>query len=339
MQVFRSEIKVGLLILVSLVLLVAGIFMVSNLRTLWEDRKSYVLLFPTADGVTKGSPVWYAGLAVGEVTRVRIAGEANDRIAVTVRVHPDARVRSDSHVSIRSHGMMGAKYIEISPGSPDAPELRSGETIEGRSQASLSDVIETGRRVADHLVELVQETYALVREIRSESALKEAVQNAGEFLADLRDQGRQMRPVLKKLGTFADSLDETGKNLKRVSGDGGKELTALLGELRETNRGLQQKLESLEKRLDGTLATAGSGLSEAEGCVKDVRSMLIASEDDIAALLRHLKETARNLEHLSEDLRAHPWKIIRKGERVSVETGSAGTDLWREKGRIGPYDR
>ena len=62
MQVFRSEIKVGLLVLISFVLFVIGIFVVSDVRSLWDKKKTLTILFEYADGITAGSPVWYAGL-------------------------------------------------------------------------------------------------------------------------------------------------------------------------------------------------------------------------------------------------------------------------------------
>lgn len=116
MQVFRSEIKVGLLVLVAFILFVVGVFVVSDVRSLWDKKKTLTILFQYADGITKGAPVWYAGFEVGGVKDIRIATGVADRIAITVRVSPDAQVRKDSRAEIRSLGMMGAKYIEISPG-------------------------------------------------------------------------------------------------------------------------------------------------------------------------------------------------------------------------------
>lgn len=332
MQVFRSEIKVGLLILISFILLLVGIFAVSDLRSVLHKKKSIVLLFPYADGITKGSPVWYAGLEVGEVTDIRIAQGTNDRIAVTVNVSPDARVRKDSRVDIRNLGMMGSKYVEISPGSPESPLLTPGETLEGKSPASLSEVIETGQQVATHLVELVQETQTLIHQIRVDAGITETIQNTNGFVTDMRDRGQELRTVLKKLNTFADSLNETGRNVTRVSGEGGKEFTALLKELRETNRELRTRLENVEGRLTETLG-------QAEGFVKGARSLVSSNEEDISSLFRYLSETSRNIEGLSEDLKAHPWKVIWKEDGTFTAHPATGTDQWRNRGRVGPFGK
>ena len=339
MQVFRSEIKVGLLILLAFALLCAGIFITSNLRTLWDNKKTLVFLFPYADGITRGSPVWYAGFEVGEVTDIRIAKEAKDRIAVTARINPMAQVRKDSSIEIRSLGMMGAKYVEISPGSSDSPEVAPGEVFEGKSPSSLSQVIETGQQVASHMVELIRETKTLVHEVRAEYSIKDVVGNANGLLVDMRGRGEDLKTLVHKLDKFADSLNVTGQHLKSATGEGGKELTTLLKELRDTNKGLQKRLENVEGQLTKTLGQAGKGFAEAEGAVKGVRSLVSSSEQDIVSLLRNLKETSHHLDALSEDLQAHPYKVIWKEEGAKDKITPKGTEQWREKGRIGPHGK
>lgn len=323
MQVFRSEIKVGLLVVISFILFVIGIFVVSDVRSLWDKKKTLVILFQYADGITAGSPVWYAGFEVGGVKDIRIAAGVADRIAITVRVSPDAQVRKDSRAEIRSLGMMGAKYVEISPGSAESPELVSGDTLEGRSPASLSEIIETGGKVASGLVDLVEEAKSLVVEVRTEYSIKETIQNANGLLTDVRQNTADLGPIMK--------------NLRRVSGEGGNELVTLIKEVRETNRDMQKRLGSVEAEVAKTLGEANKGLSEAENTVRGIHSILSANEDNIGSLIAHLNETSGNLEAWSEDIRLHPWKVIWKADGT-IDSGSDAAK-WREKGRIGPYGK
>jgi phospholipid/cholesterol/gamma-HCH transport system substrate-binding protein len=323
MQVFRSDVRVGLLVLISFILFVVGIFVVSDVRSLWDKKKTLTILFPYADGITAGSPVWYAGFEVGGVKNIRIAPGVSDRIAITVKISPDAKVKEDSRAEIRSLGMMGSKYIEISPGSADSPELSSGSTLEGKSPASMSEIIETGGRVAKGLVDLVQEAKELVVEVRTEYPVKETIQNANSLLDQWKASTAELGPVMS--------------NLRNVSGEGGKELVALLKEVRDTNRGLQQKLGAIETELTRTLGQATKGFAEVEQTVKGVHSVVSSNEDNMSSILAHLNETSRHLEALSEDLRLHPWKVVWKADGKLDSTSNAAE--WREKGRIGPYGK
>ncbi len=323
MQVFRSDVRVGLLVLIAFFLFVVGIFVVGDVRSLWDKKKTLTILFPYADGITAGSPVWYAGFEVGGVKNIRIASGVADRIAITVKISPEAKVKEDSRAEIRSLGMMGSKYIEISPGSSDSPELASGSTLEGKSPASMSEIIETGGKVAKGLVDLVQEAKELVVEVRTEYPVKETIQNANSLLDQWKASTAELGPVMS--------------NLRNVSGDGGKELVALLKEVRDTNRGLQQKLGTIETELTKTLGQAYKGFSEVEQTVKGVHSVVSSNEDNLASVMEHLNETSRHLEALSEDLRLHPWKVVWKTDGRLDSTSNAAE--WREKGRIGPYGK
>ena len=322
MQVFRSEIKVGLLVLISFILFVIGIFVVSDVRSLWDKKKTLVILFQYADGITAGSPVWYAGFEVGGVKDIRLAPGIADRIAITVRISPDARVRKDSRAEIRSLGMMGAKYVEISPGSPESPELTSGDVLEGKSPASLSEIIETGGKVASGLVDLVGEAKALVFEVRNEYTIKETIQNANALLVQVKEHTADLGPIMK--------------NIRQVTGQGGNEFVSLIREVRDTNKDVQKRLGSIETELTRTLGQAGQGFSEATEAAKGLRSILDANEDNIASMVSHLNETSRHLEALSEDIRLHPWKVVWKTDGA-VDASNAAQ--WREKGRIGPYGK
>jgi ABC-type transporter Mla subunit MlaD len=126
------------------------------------------------------------------------------------------------------------------------------------------------------------------------------------------------------------------KNMRHVSAEGGKELVSLIKEVRDTNKGVQQRLQTIETELTKTLGQAGRGFSEAEQAVKDVRSILSSNEDNIGSLIAHLDETTQNLAVLSEDLRLHPWKVVWKADGAGPASNAA---QWREKGRIGPYGK
>lgn len=209
------------------------------------------------------------------------------------------------------------------PGSADSPELVSGDTIEGRSPASLSEIIETGGKVASGLVDLVQEAKVLVYEVRTQYSIKETIENANGLLTDVRKNTADLGPIMK--------------NLRRVSGEGGNELVTLIKEVRDTNRDMQKRLGSVETEIVRTLGEANKGLSEAESAAKGIHSILSANEDNIGSLIAHLNETSGNLEALSEDIRLHPWKVIWKADGTLDSSSNAAQ--WREKERIGPYGK
>jgi ABC-type transporter Mla subunit MlaD len=78
------------------------------------------------------SPVRIAGVDVGQVVSVqRIAGAGSDAAVVTMHINPNGLpIHDDATVNIRPRIFLeGNFYVDLAPGDPSAPALRSGTTL------------------------------------------------------------------------------------------------------------------------------------------------------------------------------------------------------------------
>jgi phospholipid/cholesterol/gamma-HCH transport system substrate-binding protein len=81
-----------------------------------------------------GSPVTMAGVRVGEVTGIRYDSQQYKAV-VNMRIDPQFdRIPEDSYASIQTEGLLGGKYIGISPGGLDQ-YLKEGSTIDQTQSA------------------------------------------------------------------------------------------------------------------------------------------------------------------------------------------------------------
>lgn len=73
-------------------------------------------VFSNCSGLRNGSPVRIAGVEVGRVEKISL----QDYEAKTIlRIHRDVVLQKDAIASIKTAGMIGEKYIEITPGGSD----------------------------------------------------------------------------------------------------------------------------------------------------------------------------------------------------------------------------
>lgn len=94
-----------------------------------------VAKFDNADGIQVGSDVKISGVRVGEVTEVKIDPKTFTSV-VKFSVEKSVKLPSDTSASVYTNGLMGNKYISISPGGDD-DILEPGDEIQN-TQGSLN---------------------------------------------------------------------------------------------------------------------------------------------------------------------------------------------------------
>jgi phospholipid/cholesterol/gamma-HCH transport system substrate-binding protein len=72
--------------------------------------------FPSVGGLKAGSAVEIAGVEIGRVERI---GLADFQARVTLRINDGVPLQEDSIASIKTKGLIGEKFIRISPGGSD----------------------------------------------------------------------------------------------------------------------------------------------------------------------------------------------------------------------------
>jgi phospholipid/cholesterol/gamma-HCH transport system substrate-binding protein len=73
--------------------------------------------FPTVGGLKAGSTVEIAGVEIGRVDSITLDKDYQARVSMTIR--PSVKLQDDSIASIKTKGLIGEKYIRISPGASE----------------------------------------------------------------------------------------------------------------------------------------------------------------------------------------------------------------------------
>jgi phospholipid/cholesterol/gamma-HCH transport system substrate-binding protein len=111
------DLSVGVFILIGLLAL--GWLSVKLGRIELLGNRGYALVadFPSVGGLKNGSSVEIAGVEVGRVNAIVLDKDFQARVHMTIR--PDVKLQDDSIASIKTKGLIGERYIRISPGGSD----------------------------------------------------------------------------------------------------------------------------------------------------------------------------------------------------------------------------
>ena len=110
------DLGVGLFVLVGLIAL--GWMSVKLGRVDLFGNRGYVVNadFPTVGGLKAGSTIEIAGVEVGRVDRIVLQ---DYQAHVVMVIQPGVKLQDDSIASIKTKGLIGERYVRISPGGSD----------------------------------------------------------------------------------------------------------------------------------------------------------------------------------------------------------------------------
>lgn len=146
-----SEVVVGLFVVVGIVCLGYLAIKLGKLEVLGDSGYSLYADFPTVAGLKRGDPVEIAGVRVGRVESLSLA---DDRARLTLRLEDGVKVQEDAIASVRARGLIGDKFVLISPGGSDRIIPAGGRIRETESPPDIPDLI--GKLVGGDLTSKVE---------------------------------------------------------------------------------------------------------------------------------------------------------------------------------------
>src|SRR5271170_2627605 len=158
-----QSIRLGLFILLGLAILGVGVFLIGSRQSMLQPNLVVRAQFQNVGGLDEGADVRVGGIRKGTVRHIELPRDPSGRVTVVMDVakSTDDVLRGDSIASIKSAGLLGDKFVEISFGTQGNPRLTNGQTIASAPPLDISEI--TGR--ANHLLDTAQEAVSNISAI------------------------------------------------------------------------------------------------------------------------------------------------------------------------------
>lgn len=122
----RLDLTVGTFVLAGLLALAFLAMRIGAGNSVSSASTTYRASFTNLGGLASGSSVMISGVVVGRVDKVDL--DERFHAIATLRVRADLKLSADTTASIRSSGLIGEKFIALSPGGEDVL-LKTDELI------------------------------------------------------------------------------------------------------------------------------------------------------------------------------------------------------------------
>jgi phospholipid/cholesterol/gamma-HCH transport system substrate-binding protein len=319
---------VGLLIFAAGLILMVGILAVGKESRLFSRKVEYWTSFPNVSGLAEGSPVKLVGVQVGTVSEVSFPESLGEReIRVTLQVDRNyvVRIREGTQAHMKSLSYVSQeRYIELTPGDPDRPQLPAGSRIEP-GVSGLAELTEMGRGIADDVKDITSQLRELLI----------ALNQGGGLLSDMIKNPEFGRDSLEGVQKTLKSIQQVAEHVEKGDGLAGALLTdkeygrrqlAAIDDSLTSLKTLLEKINSGEGAAGALLAKGGKGEVLMENMAK-------ATEDlkAVAAQLRSGKGLAGRL--MSDDASAR--KILANLEKTTKNLESITGKVDRGEGTVG----
>ena len=198
------NVLLGIVIAIASIVFVYIIFNIGGGRGIFRSEITLLAKFSHVKGLHYGSEVSLAGLRIGVIGKITVASDESKALTVELSIMKSyrERVRKDSLATIRTQGVLGDKYIEISIGSPDLPLLNDGEWIQTEEPA---DLFTKGGNLVEDIAKQFNKGGEVDQLVRN---LNRLVTNLNTITLDL-----QQRKTTEKL---ASSFNHTDAILKKI---------------------------------------------------------------------------------------------------------------------------
>ncbi|MBI4683466.1 MAG: MCE family protein [Nitrospirae bacterium] len=339
-----AKLKVGVVITIALLIIFLAVMFAGNIGKVLTPRVMIYALVDDVKGLRDGSPVWFSGVEIGSVKAISFSVRRRVEVEMSIASDSLKYLKKDSRANIMVLGLLGDKYVEISPGSNEAEGLKAGDFISGTSQIEINDVVQASQAsiakisdfvgmleeilvriekgkgtvsrfiqdpaVYENLKEAIRELTALVRKIESGEGTMGRLINEDALYNDLSSS-------VKDIKLFAQSLKKSEGTLNKLINDPSlydrfqKASTSLdtFTQKLATSKGTVNKLiedDSLYENLNSASEKMNKVLERIDNGEGLMGSLV---KDD--ELSKELKSTIKELNVLIKDIKDHPKKYFK----------------------------
>jgi phospholipid/cholesterol/gamma-HCH transport system substrate-binding protein len=287
------EIRVGLIIIASLIIFVGTVLWIQGYRYGQENIDVYAI-FDEVGSLSKGDPVMISGLRKGKVQQLTL----NERgVLVEFTITSDVRLKEDATATVKNIGLMGERFLAVTPGKSET-DLDLINPIVGSYDTGIPEVM-------GMMGEMITELRNLVLSIKHSIASEDNLTKLSGTISNMERVTESLADYMERNG---DKLDQSAQNFltasqafRKIAVNNEKRIDTLMGDLSKSVAGIDSVVADLAQ-VAATARAFADNLENGDGTLQ----LLV----DDRRLYDDLRRAASNIDDLIKDIRSNPRKYI-----------------------------
>lgn len=216
METRANYVAVGVFVLMVLAGAFGFVYWLYSSRSI-TNRTEVDILFPgSVTGLAVGGAVYFNGIRIGEVTRLRFAGDGSTAVQATTMVDPSAPLKKDTRAELGFTGLTGIAYVSLTGGTPNAPSLFEDEEVPliAADRSAFEDLLKGARDILTKADTTFSEIEKLVTD--NAPAVSRTLQNVDEFTSALAANSDEVRTMFTDVGQAAQTIADLSNRLEGI---------------------------------------------------------------------------------------------------------------------------
>lgn len=209
----ETELKVGIFVSVGMILVMIAILLLGSTENLLSRKSQYTIHLPSAEGLIGGAKVMLGGIQIGTVDKVGFDNQqGNVVISLNVTAGNATHIKKDSEAEIATQGVLGDRFVSITPGSSDAPSMPAGADIPVLPSKGISQFLTQSDQLVARLNSVATSLDILLKNFNSQS-------RSDQFFKGMAQTSKNLASATEKLDHQMDELKlkKIIKNLESIT--------------------------------------------------------------------------------------------------------------------------
>jgi phospholipid/cholesterol/gamma-HCH transport system substrate-binding protein len=207
-----AKLRVGIVVTIAIGIVFLAIIFAGNIEKIFAPRSRIYATFTDIKGLREDAPVWFSGVEIGSVKSIKFTTEREIQTEMWVSTDSLKFLKQDSKANILTLGLLGDKYIEITPGSRTAAGLHAGGTITGQTTMEIQDVVRTSQESIAKISDFVNILEGILKKIESGEGTLSKLLNDPSVYDNLKDTTEEFTKLIRKIengrGTISRLLND-----------------------------------------------------------------------------------------------------------------------------------
>jgi phospholipid/cholesterol/gamma-HCH transport system substrate-binding protein len=293
---FKEEIKAGLIIVTSLILL-SGFIILMGGGQFFEKLDKYYVKVMDAAGLEVGALVKLGGVRIGRVTNISTPSGPGQPLTIEIGIKQGTILYKGTQALITQVGLVGDIYLLLSVEKTTNERFRVGETIPSEEQMQFARIMARVEDIAKSVSSLIEDVNKVFSQ-KNLMAIEKVIENTNKTIASTSSSFDQITSALKS------TTDRLGLVLNEIEG--------LVRENRgEVSLTIKKAREDMEKvgELIKAFEETGRTLNKTS---KTIDTAVNLQSQNLNHLLNLMTKTTEDLQDLIQEIKAKPWSLIYK---------------------------